>query len=790
MTSQPSTPDPAAPLGWRVVLGLVDPPVAGWSQVRGAQFAALARLTPLLMLAQLPAALLLTALLWPVMHSAWLGAWLAAIFVAMLSGHIAGRRALLTLSLGPRPGALLRTTLRGITLGLMWALPPVMLAGSGSTMHQLAACLLAAAMMATGVLTASAVPLAMMAFLVPVGLGLAVLVRPFAEPLMTALPILYTAALCVGGFASGRNFIRRQWTEIALKEKGEVVSLLLREYEESGADWLWQVDTAKRLFGVSSRLARAAGRPVAQLEGKPLLDLLSGDDADPTPSAQLRELVERMNAREPVGDLELPIRIGGEQRWWSISTAPRQDLHGQFAGYRGVGSDITEQRRSSDKIERMARFDALTGLANRGQVIDTLRRALASSTRQRTRCALLLVDLDKFKPVNDTLGHPVGDRLLKLVAERLRGLLREGELGGRLGGDEFALVLRDVADQARIDALGEAVIARLTEPFEIDGDIIRIGASVGSALGPRDGRSVETLLRNADLALYRAKDDGRGVHRRYDPSLLAVAARKRAIESALREAIEADGFGLLYQPVVDADSGRIESFEALLRFAHPVLGDLAPADFMPIAAEARLAPAIAAWALRHACAEAAGWPDAIAVSVNLSAEQLADKQLSATVLAALAHAGLQPGRLVLEVSERIFLGRDAGLVTVLDGLRGLGVRIALDDFGTGYASLGYMKHRRFSAIKIDDSFVRGRSATRPESIAIVRAVIALADGLDVPTIAEGAETHAELARMYELGCRRVQGDLAAAPMSADAVRAMLASSTIAGATAGGGRSVA
>ncbi|MFS0735525.1 EAL domain-containing protein [Sphingomonas sp. 1P06PA] len=774
MISPNPASETAAPIGWRVVLGFVDPAVAGWSQVRGAQYGALARITPLLTLIQLAGALILTALLWNAAPRDWLCAWTAAISIAMLSGYVTGRRLMPTLHLGPMPGALTRTVLRGVALGLLWALPPMMLAGNGSTMHQLAACLIAAAMMATVTLTASLVPLAMIAFLVPVGIGLTFLMRPFGELLMMALPVFYTLALCIGGFAAGRGFIRRQWTEIALKEKGEVVSLLLREYEESGADWLWQVDTAKRLFGVSSRLARAAGRTVATLEGKPLLDLFAGDGGAAAASTQLRELIDRMNAREPVGELELPIVIDGDQRWWAISAAPRQDLHGQFAGYRGVGSDITEQRRTSDKIERMARFDALTGLANRGQVIDTLRRALASSTRERTRCALLLVDLDKFKPVNDTLGHPVGDRLLKLVAERLRGLLRDGELGGRLGGDEFALVLRDVDDSTRIDALGDAVIARLSEPFEIDGDIIRIGASVGSALGPRDGRSVETLLRNADLALYRAKDDGRGVHRRYDPSLLAVAARKRAIESALREAVEADGFALLYQPVVDADTGRIESFEALLRFSHPVLGDLAPADFMPIAAEARLAPTIAAWTLRHACAEAAHWPDAIAVSVNLSAEQLADKQLPATILASLAHAGLQPGRLVLEVSERIFLGRDAGLVTVLDGLRGLGVRIVLDDFGTGYASLGYMKHRRFSAIKIDDSFVRGRSATRPESVAIVRAVIALADGLDVPTIAEGAETHAELARMYELGCRRVQGDLAAAPMSAEAARALIA----------------
>ncbi|WP_083672207.1 putative bifunctional diguanylate cyclase/phosphodiesterase [Sphingomonas montana] len=769
--TDPHTIPPAA-RSWRVIVGFADPDLPNWRQVRAAQYAELTGALPMTSLAFGAAALLAAVLFATSVPRLHLLGWLAANVVLLGSAALrapSGRAG--------APDGLLRHGSRSIGLGLLWALPPAVFAIGGGTDQQLAACLLSCALMALAALTTGSVPAILLLYLAPASIGLSIMLARTGSPSLALLPPFYAALLAASGLGTARAFIARHWADQALEDKSEVVRLLLREAEDSGADWLWQVDSAKRLVSVSARFAHAAGCEPTELEGVPLLRLLSDNPGRGTGgtdgTSALRHLVQTMNGRERFSDLVFEITIGGEVRSWSLSAAPRFDGDGAFLGYRGVGSDITEQRRSAEKIDRLARFDALTGLPNRREFMDSLRASIGRALGDRQPCALLLIDLDKFKPVNDTLGHPIGDRLLKLVAERLRGLIADDDICGRLGGDEFAILIARVTPGA-IERMGGNVIAALGTPFEIDGNVIRIGASIGSGLAPRDGRSVETLVRNADLALYRAKDDGRGTLRRYDPSLLIQAERRRAMETALREAIEGgDQFRLVYQPVVSTATGVIESFEALIRWNHPTLGDVPPVDFLPVAEEARLAGRIGEWVLRTACLEAASWPDDIRLSVNLALAQLHDRQFASTVLSALSHAGLEAHRLELEVSESFFLKEDPAIVAVLDAVQSLGVRLALDDFGVGYTALDHIRYGRFSAIKIDTRFVRGAADGSRESLAIVRAGVAMADALGVATVAEGAESHADLTRMRALGLDRIQGHFAGSPMAADDARGLV-----------------
>ena len=546
-----------------------------------------------------------------------------------------------------------------------------------------------------------------------------------------------------------------------------------QEDDDHDADWAWSTDTLKQLMAVSPRLAHAFGRSVADLEGMPLLPLLAGEtweSGDVAPA--LHTLADHLKRRQPFAELVLPVTVAGELRWWELAGAPRADASGEFAGFRGTGADVTAERLAADKINRMARFDPLTGLPNRLHLTESLTDALIEAEHWRNRCAFLITDLDRFKGVNDTLGHALGDRLLVQVAERLSALLGPNQLCGRLGGDEFGIVLGDAGEPAAIERLATRIVEALSAPYLIDSHHLYVGASVGIAIGPRDGKTAETLIRSADLALYRAKDTGGGVHAVYEPQLHVDAEERRLLEIALRRALANEELTLAYQPVVDAQSGTIEGFEALLRWTHPQLGSVSPVKFIPVAEQARLIGPIGEWALRTACHEAAHWPSTVRVAVNVSAEQLHSRSFVQSVAAALQSSGLPPHRLELEVTESVFMGHAPTAVAVLRDVLAMGVRLSLDDFGTGYSSLGYLSRTRFSTIKIDRSFVVGAAQGTAESLAIIRAVVALADSLGMTTTAEGVETEEELATVRRLGCRKIQGYLFGRPMPARDARAL------------------
>ena len=653
-------------------------------------------------------------------------------------------------------------------LGLVWGAPTIFFAHHAPHYARLELWTILAMLMTISAVVIPAAPLATLVFSLLVGGFSAVSFATVGAWPMVAIVPLFSVTIILGAIETSRNFLQSRLAEAGVADRNEVVSLLLREFEEHDADWLWETDIGRRVRAVSRRFAHAIGEEPEALENRSFIQLIAGTAWETGQfHSSLRDLAERMKRREHFSNLMVRVSVRGADRWWELSGTPRYGEDGQFDGYRGVGSDVTEQRESTDKIAWLARYDTLTGLPNRLMLTDALAEAMRHAEQWRRRCAFLMIDLDRFKAVNDTLGHLVGDQLLACVSARLKQTMTDNELCGRLGGDEFAVVIRDASDAGRVEQVARAVIERLSEPYLVDNHTLYVGASVGSAIGPRDGSSVEMLMRNADLALYQAKDQGGGVHCCYEPSLHAQAEERRRLEMSLRKALERDEFALVFQPVVDARDEHVVSFEALIRWNSPEHGLVSPAKFVPLAEDTRLIVPIGQWVMEEACRQATRWPASVKVAVNVSGEQLLDTELIPTVVRALSIAGLPAQRLEIEVTESIFL-RDATMArAALEQLMALGCGVALDDFGTGYSSLGYLRKLHFSTIKVDRTFVQGAALGSPESLAIIRAVVAMADSLEMSTTAEGVETEAELALARELGCGKIQGFYFGRPMSAD-----------------------
>jgi len=774
VTSQTTSQFARPRIDARALLGLHDPAdTTDWGPIRAAQLHAGSQLALFMLAANVVGASLITMLLAPLVPLWQLASWgalVAAVACAVAFRRLSKRhRNAVTASLAD----VRDTVLDGIALGAVWSVPPLAFGHLAGAEAALGLWIVLSVLMTASAIAMAALPLATIVFVSIVGASITATLVLIATPMLAAAAALFTLLLAMATFGRGKALVVIRASELALAERDETVSLLLREFEDSGADWLWEIDAQRRVVRANPRFAVSLGADPKTINGTAFLQILAGPTWESGNFAPgLRQLAEKLKLREPFSDLLLPVYVGGEERWWEMSASPRFDECGAFTGFRGVGSDVTEQRRSQDQISKMARFDTLTGLPNRLLINEALVRAMAEAEKWSSRCAFMMIDLDRFKAVNDTLGHPVGDRLLGRVSERLKQLMTDDEMIGRLGGDEFAVVVRDATDTARIERLAQTIIETLSRPYEVDQHTLYIGCSVGVAIGPRDGRTAEMLIRSADLALYRSKDAGGGVFHAYEPQLHMAAEERRVLEIALRNAVENGQLHLTYQPVVGAASGALTGFEALLRWTHPEFGNVSPAKFVPLAEEARLIAPIGEWVLRTACEEAARWDLPARVAVNVSPEQLHNPAFVSVVAQALAQSGLPPERLELEVTESVFMREGTAAVQVLEKIMDLGVRLSLDDFGTGYSSLGYLAHTRFSSIKIDRSFVQGASKGTKEAIAIIRAVVALADSLGMATTAEGVETEEEHLMVQQLGCTKVQGYYFGRPLPVEEARAL------------------
>ncbi|AQR72383.1 bifunctional diguanylate cyclase/phosphodiesterase [Sphingomonas sp. LM7] len=784
MTSQTISQFARPRIDARALLGLYDPADGiDWGPIRAAQLHAGSQLALFMLTANVVGASLVTMLLAPAVPLWQLASWgalVAAVACAVAFRRLSKRhRVAVTAPLKD----VRDTMLDGISLGAVWSIPPLAFGAATDASSALGLWVILSLLMTASAVAMAALPLATIAFVTIVGAAMSTMLALSGPPVLAASTGLFTALLVIATLGRGRALVVIRANEMALAERDETVSLLLREFEDSGSDWLWEIDAQRRVARANPRFAVSLGADPKRINGTPFLQLLAGptwEDGNFAPG--LRNLAERLKAREAFRDLLLPVIVNHDERWWEMSASPRYDERGAFIGFRGVGSDVTEARKSADKINQMARFDTLTGLPNRLLINETLARAMADADKWGSRCAFMMIDLDRFKAVNDTLGHPVGDRLLGRVSERLMLLMTENEMIGRLGGDEFAVVVRDATDTQRTEQLAQTIIDALSQPYEVDQHTLYIGASVGLAVGPRDGRTAEMLIRSADLALYRSKDAGGGVFHAYEPQLHVAAEERRVLEIALRSAVENREMHLNYQPVVSAATGQLTGFEALLRWTHPQFGNISPAKFVPLAEEARLIAPIGEWVLRTACDEAARWDIPARIAVNVSPEQLHNPAFVSIVAQALAQSGLPPARLELEVTESVFMREGTVAIEVLEKILDLGVHLSLDDFGTGYSSLGYLAHTRFSSIKIDRSFVQGASKGTKEAIAIIRAVVALADSLGMATTAEGVETEEEHQMIQQLGCTKVQGYYFGRPLPVHEARA-LAMRTIGGSVA-------
>jgi diguanylate cyclase (GGDEF)-like protein len=608
---------------------------------------------------------------------------------------------------------------------------------------------------------------------VPVTFG-ALLAVPLASPGFDIFELL-----CLSGYSTliafcilflNAEFIKRAQGVVQLEESNEVIRLLLRDFEENASDWLWETNGELELQRVSKRLMEVSRKSQEELRGK-FPQVLLGDIAkfDQRAGSPVAKLTRFINDRSAFRDLVVPVVIGGEERTWSLTGKPIMDKAGRFVGYHGVGSDITAARRSQEQIAFLARHDSLTRLPNRVLFNEVLHNVCLRSAQEPA--ALLCLDLDDFKLVNDTLGHATGDAVLVAVGERIRGCIRDHDTAARLGGDEFAIILAS-SDVEEVAVVARRLIERISRPYHFDGRLVEIGISIGASLAPKDAKTPAGLMKNADLALYRAKSEGRGIWRFYDPQMDERLQDRRSLQSDLRQALLNGELRLDFQPIIDLVTNRMVSAEALLRWEHPERGVLSPAVFIPLAEETGLIAAIGAWVLRHACEVAAGWPEHVCVAVNLSPLQFRDSGLVASVSEILGETGLAPSRLELEITETTVLETNSQTVDALWQLHGMGVRIALDDFGTGYSSLSYLRRFPFNKIKIDRSFIRDLGHDKDDS-SITLAIIGLACSMNMLVTAEGVETAEQANMLISFGCTQAQGYLYCRPVGAEQIPSMI-----------------
>lgn len=537
---------------------------------------------------------------------------------------------------------------------------------------------------------------------------------------------------------------------------------LLQNYEETRQGWFWSTDKDGNLTYVTESVAQILDKKTIELIGTPFTQLFV--DTQQSDENQ-RTLPFLLTKRSKFLELQLQAATSNDDvRWWEVSGSPQFDHFGEFSGYRGSGKDITSQRQSAQDTAQLAMFDSLTGLANRAQMSKKLDATLSTFQKQKRTCSMMLLDLDHFKTVNDTMGHPAGDMLLKQVAKRLLKAVDDAGEVGRIGGDEFQILLPDWEDRGKLGELANTIISSLSQPYTVEGSRCIIGASIGIAISPFDGLSSDDLIRSSDLALYAAKGSGRGRFQFFARDLQQAAEDRKILEDDLRDALSREEISLHYQPVVNAKNNTVTGFEALMRWNHRERGPVSPAIFIPIAEDANLIGPLGEWALQRACADAVKWPGNVRIAVNVSPIQFADARLPEVVKKALKSTGLAPARLELEITESVFLAETDETDDMFKALKDIGVRLALDDFGTGYSSLSYLQTAPFDKIKIDQSFVRG--ATEPDSRngAIIAAIVALANALDMETTAEGIEALDELEWIRELSVSHVQGYVYSMPV--------------------------
>ncbi len=758
MTPDASTRHPPAGL-WRQERWLYGSPAPEAGEARARHVESVLRVMPVAVLAHGLNALLTVLALRSRVPPAELLAWAAVLVLACLP---AVRRV--------SPRAIWRATAHAALMAAAWAVVPLAWLERVDATQQLLLSVLTCGVMCSGAFILATMLPASLAHVLVLGLGFIVaLLRTgdAALSVLAAMLLVYIAVIVAGVRTVDRLFGERLRSVREAERQSQMVGLLLRDFEEHSVDVLWEIDRRGRFTHASDRLAALLGIERDALPQHALVEAVAARCEGGSEAEGVGQLRRALTQGKPFRDLVLRVQLGERTGWWSVTAKPLLDEGGHGTGWRGVLSDVTRQRQTHQRLAYLAHYDSLTGLSNRVQLRERLNQALAAATAAGggppRRSALLCLDLDNFKAINDSLGHSVGDEVLRQVARRLQSVVRRGDLLARLGGDEFAVLLDDVRADDEALQLAQRLIDVLGRPAQVQGRTVAFGASVGVAWRPEHGRTIDEILGNSDLALYAAKERGRGRFEVFSPSMGHRNRRQAVLESALRQALQRGEFAIEWQPQVEMAGGQVVSAEALLRWRHPELGVVAPAEFIPVAEKCGLIGEIGHWALQRACVEAQTALPGLGISVNVSPAQLGLPGFLEGVERALRHSGFTADRLEIEITESVFLDDGDAALAHLHALKALGVRIALDDFGTGYSALQYLRRFPFDTLKIDQAFVR-ELMTHHDARAIVRTIVQLAATLGMQTVAEGVEEPVEMEVLHQAGCQVVQGYLVARPM--------------------------
>lgn len=746
---------------WAGISSMYQDEDAQAGKIRAEHLSAVMRLTPYAMAANVGSALLV---LWALhrQHGPGLYLWfLALVAVAVAAVHRWAQRQgkpLHTASVH----AVRRATLQASALACLWSLLPICWFSTASPGQQLVIATLFTGMLSAGTFVLNPLPKASVAYACIFSAAAWWALWSSSDPMMASVAVLlgfYAPMNVVGALSTWRKATALLISRSEALRQEQLLAVMFQDFEQSANEALWEIGADGRLTQASARLSSLLRLPNAHAANIALPQWIAQHcTSDPTAFAQA------LHKQAPFHSLPIALSVNGEPFHLAFTGKPIKDEWGHIFGWRGVAADKTSIVHAQEQLERLAHSDSLTQLANRF----FMHHAIAQEMRAHRHGALLLIDLDYFKSINDSLGHSVGDAVLQKVAQRLQSITGGEHLVARLGGDEFAVLLRQTPVAAGflpyVQEQADALVTALNQPLSVDGRRLRIGASMGVALFEPGSTDVDALLEQADTALYEAKDQGRGRYTVYTLQMGERTQRKARLENDLREATQRQELSLHWQPLIEIKSGQIAGVEALLRWQHPTLGAISPAEFIAIAEQSGAIDALGDWVLRTAC-EAAVREPALAgldISINVSTLQLREADFVSQVQAALEHSGLPPQRLALEITESIFIEDAPRALQQLHELQALGVRIALDDFGTGYSCLSYLSQFPFHTLKIDRSFVQ-KAVEQTSGQTIVRSIVQMASALGMRTVAEGVETQAQWAMLSRMGATQAQGYLLSRP---------------------------
>ncbi|MGI4800661.1 MAG: putative bifunctional diguanylate cyclase/phosphodiesterase [Janthinobacterium lividum] len=652
--------------------------------------------------------------------------------------------------------------------GLLWSSMPALLIPSPESGYQLVAVATTAGLISDAYVVGPIFAVSNL-LIIPIVFGAFVGLYQCAYPFglyISVLLAVYAAFVLLSTRRMSELSYQRLLDRVMVQSQTETIGLLLNDFEESAADWLWETDAAGTLLHAPVRMATAMSISADQILGMTIAELLRNYACNQDGCNGIAKVLAALARKAPFHDQVVRLKTVQGTRWWRLNGKPSLDGGDVFAGFRGVGADITQTHEADARISYLAGHDTLTGLANRISFQNRMERVCGQAVSSEVSTALLCLDLDGFKAINDGHGHPIGDLLLKSVAERLRSLCDGRNEVYRLGGDEFA-ILHECNDSLAAGVLATAAIAQIGMPHVIQGMNLGVGVSIGITHTSPGIHDPATLLSQADLALYSAKASGKGQWQTYDPALEAKVHRRHRLDVGMRAALVRGELQLHYQPLVNITTEQIVGVEALLRWHSPEEGWISPAELIPIAESTGFIADIGRWALRKACTDALAWPG-LTVAVNISSAHFRSDTFCDEVDAALAETGLAPSRLEIEITESMFLEGGEEVATNMRRLRARGIRLSLDDFGTGYSSLSYLSKFRFDKLKIDRSFVQDLHQRR-DTLAIFDAINGMANALQMSVTVEGVEQEQQMSVLRERFVGTIQGYYFSKPKTADQV---------------------